>query len=61
MVFKNIRCDVSVLERGKKMAYTQEKRDLRAFMVKVDQAEADPTRAAEIASFMVVLLMLVGK
>lgn len=29
-------------------------------MVKVDQAEADPTRAAEIASFMVVLLMLLG-
>jgi len=39
----------------------QEKRNLPAFMVKVDQAEADPTRAAEIASFMVVLLMLVGK
>ena len=32
--------------------------NLRAFMVKVDQAEAEPTRATEIASFMVVLLML---
>lgn len=32
--------------------------NLRAFMVKVDQAEAEHTRAAEIASFMVVLLML---
>ena len=31
--------------------------DLRAFMVKVDQAEAEHTRVAEIASFMVVLLM----
>lgn len=31
--------------------------NLRAFMVKVDQAEAEPTRATEIASFMVVLLI----
>ena len=46
--------EVSTLNEDRKKSDKYKISNLRAFMVKVDHAEAEPTRAAETASFMVV-------